>query len=148
MPLVIKFFRPLMFKSMEEIMGNKQNESISVVLRKIMMDRMALIKRNTPLVKTIMIESIYHPELLEPLQKEVAPKLIPIVDKFFKENIESGNLRDIDPRLMTRSLISLVAGFSMLTSLFPEVFASQGDEKEIEEIVDILINGIGVKRSV
>jgi len=148
MPLVIKFFRPLMFKSMEKIMGNKENESINVVLRKIMIDRMALIKRNTPLIKTIMIESIYHPELLEPLQNEVAPKIIPIVDKFFKENIELKNLRDIDPRLMTRSLISLVAGFSMLTSLFPEVFASQGDEKEIEGIVDILINGIGVKRSV
>jgi AcrR family transcriptional regulator len=148
MPLMIKFFRPLMFKSMERIMDNEKNESIDVVLKNIMLDRMALIKRNKPLVKTIMVESVYHPELLEPLQKEVAPKLIPIVDKFFKENIELGNLKDLDPRLMTRSLISLVAGFSVLTNLFPEVFTSQGDEAEIEKIVDILINGIGVKRSV
>jgi len=134
-----------MFKSIERIMQNKNIESINVVLKNIMMDRMTLIKRNTPLVKTIMVEAIYHPELLEPLQKKVAPNLIPIVDKFFKENIESGNLRDIDPRLMTRSLISLVAGFSVLTSLLPEVFTSEGDEKEIEKIVDILINGIGIK---
>jgi len=145
MPLMVKFFRPLMFKSMERIMENEKKESINLVLKNIMMDRMNLLKRNTPLVKTIMVESIYHPELLEPLQKEVLPKMIPIVDKFFKENIESGNLRYIDPRLMTRSLISLLAGFSVLTSLFPEVFTSQGDEKEIEGIVDILINGIGVK---
>lgn len=146
MPLMIKFFRPLMFKSMEKIMDNEKNESIDVVLKNIMMDRIALVKKNKPLVKTIMIESIYHPELLEPLQKEVAPKLVPIVDKFFKENMEMGNLRDIDPRLITRSLISLVAGFSALNSLFPEVFTSQGDEKEMEQIVDILINGIGVKK--
>ena len=148
MPLIIKFFRPLMFKSMEKIMDNEKNESINVVLKNIMMDRMTLIKKNAPLVKTVMVESIYHPELLEPLQKEIAPKLIPIVDKFFKENIEKGNLRDIDPRLMTRSLISLVAGFSILSNSFPEVFTTDGDEKEIEKIVDILINGIGVKRSV
>jgi len=148
MPLIIKFFRPLMFKSMEKIMDNENNDSINVVLKNIMMDRITLIKKNAPLVKTVMVESIYHPELLDPLQKEIAPKLIPIVDSFFKANIEKGNLRDIDPRLMTRSLISLVAGFSILSNSFPEVFTSEGDEKEIEKIVDILINGIGSKRSV
>lgn len=147
-PLVIKFFRPLMFKSIENIMVNDKNESINVLIKNIMIDRLALIKKNAPLVKTIMIESIYHPELLEPLQKEIAPKLIPIIDKFFKENIDKGNLREIDPRLITRSLISLVAGFSILSNSFPEVFTTDGDEKEIEKIVDILITGIGVKRSV
>jgi AcrR family transcriptional regulator len=147
MPLVIKFFRPLMFKSMEKIMENEKDESIDIVLKNLMMDRMSLIKRNAPLVKTVLVESIYHPELLEPLQKQIAPKLIPIVDKFFKQNIENGNLRDIDPRLMTRSLISLLAGFFILSNSLPEVFTTEGDEKEIEKIVDILINGIG-KRSV
>ncbi|MBU3171991.1 hypothetical protein [Clostridium estertheticum] len=48
---------------------------------------------------------------------------------------------------MTRSLISLLAGYSILSNLFPEVFTTDGDEKDIEKIVDILINGIGVKRS-
>jgi len=145
MPLIIKFFRPLMFNSMEKIMDNEKNDSINVVLKNIMMDRVTLIKKNAPLVKTVMVESIYHPELLKPLQKEIAPKVIPIVDKFFKENIEKGNLRDIDPRLMTRSLISLVAGFSILSNALPDVFTTDGDETEIEKIVDILINGIGSK---
>jgi len=144
-PLMVKFFRPLMFKSLETIMDNEKNESINVVLKNIMIDRIALIKRNSPLIKTVMVESIYHPELLDPLQKKIIPKTIPIVDKFFEENIQKGNLRDIDPRLMTRSLISLVAGFSILSNTFPEVFTNEGDEKEIEKIVDILINGIGVK---
>ena len=145
MPLIVKFFRPLMFKSLEKIMDNEKNESINVVLKNIMMDRISLIKRNAPLVKTVMVESIYHPELLGPLQKEIAPKLIPIVDDFFKENINKGNLREIDPRLMTRSLISLLAGFYILSNSFPEVFTTNGDEKDIEKIVDILINGIGEK---
>ena len=148
MPLIVKFFRPLMFKSMEKIMNNKKNESINTVLKKIMMDRISLIKRNAPLVKTVMVESIYHPELLGPLQKEIAPKLILIVDNFFKENINKGNLREIDPRLMTRSLISLLAGFYILSNAFPEVFATGGDERDIEKIVDILINGIGEKGAI
>jgi len=145
-PLIVKFFKPLMFKSIEKIMNNEKNESINVVLKNIMLDRIALIKKNEPLVKTVMVESIYHPELLEPLQKEIVPKIVPIVDKFFKDNIENGDLREIDPRLITKSLISLVAGFSILSNTFPEVFKIDEDEKEIEKIVDILINGIGVKR--
>jgi AcrR family transcriptional regulator len=145
MPLIIKFFRPLMFKSIEKIMDNENNETVNVVLKNIMMDRVTLIKKNAPLIKTVMVESIYHPELLTPLQKEIAPKFIPIIDAFFKDNIEKGNLRDIDPRLMARSLISLIAGFSILSSSFPDIFTTDGDEKEVDKIVDILINGIGVK---
>ena len=145
MPLVVKFFRPLMFKSVEKIMDNEKNETIDVVLKNLMLDRMSLIKKNAPLVKTVLVESIYHPELLEPLQKDVAPKIIPIIDKFFKDNIEKGNLRDIDPRLMTRSLVSLLAGFLILSNSLPEVFKTEGNEKDIEKLVDILINGIGAK---
>ena len=145
MPLIIKFFRPLMFKSIEKIMDNENNEPVNVVLKNIMMDRVALIKKNTPLIKTVMVESIYHPELLTPLQTEIAPKLMPIIDAFFKDNIEKGSLRDIDSRLMTRSLISLIAGFSILSNSFPDIFTTDGDEKEVDKIVDILINGIGVK---
>jgi AcrR family transcriptional regulator len=146
MPLMIKFFRPLIFKSMEKILRNEKNQSINVVLKDVMLDRMELVKKNTPLLKTIMVESIYHPELLEPLQKEIVPKFIPTVDKFFKDNMEVGNIREVDPRLITRSVISLVAGFSILSNLFPEVFTSQGDEIEMEKIVDMLINGIGIKK--
>ncbi|MEK6263412.1 MAG: TetR/AcrR family transcriptional regulator [Clostridium sp.] len=145
MPLIIKFFRPLMFKSIEKIMDNDNNETVNVVLKNIMMDRVTLIKKNAPLIKTVMVESIYHPELLTPLQKEIAPKFIPIIDAFFKDNIEKGNLRDIDPRLMSRRLISLIAGFSILSNSFPDIFTTDGDEKEVDKIVDILINGIGVK---
>jgi len=147
LPLVVKFFKPLMFKSVEKIMDNEKNESINVVLKKLMLDRMALIKKNAPLVKTVLVESIYHPELLTPLQKDLAPKMIPLIDKFFLENIEKGNFRDIDPRLMTRSLVSLLAGFLILSNSLPEVFKAEGDEKDIEKLVDLLINGIGVKRS-
>ena len=145
MPLVVKFFRPLMFKSVEKIMDNEKNETIDVVLKNLMLDRMSLIKKNAPLVKTVLVESIYHPELLEPLQKDVAPKIIPIIDKFFKDNIEKGNLRDLDPRLMSRSLVSLLAGFLILSNSLPEVFKTEGNEKDIEKLVDILINGIGSK---
>jgi hypothetical protein len=46
---------------------------------------------------------------------------------------------------MARSLISLIAGFSILSNSFPDIFTTYGDEKEVDKIVDILINEIGVK---
>lgn len=46
---------------------------------------------------------------------------------------------------MTRILISMVAGFYILSNAFPDIFGADRDEYEVDKIVDILINGIGVK---
>lgn len=141
-PMITKFFRPLMFKSLEKIMNEKSDKPIEEVLKNFMLDRLQLIRKNMPLLKTMMVESMYHPELLEPIQMELAPKFIPIIDKFMEQNVENNNFRELDSRLITRSAISLLIGYVILSSTFPNLFSSQDDEKEIEKIVDILINGI------
>ena len=39
----------------------------------------------------------------------------------------------------------MVVGFYILSNAFPDIFEADGDEHEVNKIVDILINGIGVK---
>jgi hypothetical protein len=94
------------------------------------------------LVKTVMIESIYHPELLEPIQEKLMPDVVKFIDSITVQNIEKGRFREIDPRLFTRTAMSLLAGYIVLTTVYPGVFQSDNDEVEVEKIVDILLNGV------
>jgi AcrR family transcriptional regulator len=141
-PMLIKVFRPLMFRSIERIIENKENHSIRDIFKSIYLDRLALVKKNKPLIKTVMIEAQYHPELLKPIQEQIAPKLIPIIDQFIEQKIKDGTLKDIEPRLITRTTISLLIGYVILTNTLPTVFTVDNDEEEIEKIIDILLTGI------
>lgn len=142
-PMVTKFFRPLMVLSVEKIMKNKENRPIEEIISKIFMDRLNLVEKNLPLVKTIMFEAAYHPELLEPIKKEIVPKIVSIIEEFIVENIDNENLRDLNPRIIARAMLSSLMGYVILTNAFPDTFASQGAEIEMRTLANILMNGIG-----
>ncbi len=141
-PLITKVFKPIMFQSIENLMNNDQDLSIEEVLKKIYLDRLNLARKNMPLVKTVMVESIHHPEILSPLQQDLAPKIIPIIDEFFEKEKKNNTFRDIDTRVINRTFISLLIGYNILISLFPDMYQLEDEEKEIEAIVDILLNGV------
>lgn len=142
MPLMTKFFRPMMMKSIEKIMEKSNKSPIEEVIKDILYDRLKLAQKNMALVRTIAIESVYHPELLEPMRKQIAPKVIPIINEFVKKNIDSGKFRDLEPALITRSMMSLLMGEIILKGLFPDNFDLGTDEEEMEKLTDILLHGI------
>ncbi len=142
LPLIVKFFRPLIFSSVERII-NQDEQSMDDILTQIFVDRVALARKNQPLLKTVLTEAQFHPELLKPLKEQVAPQLVPLIDGLFEEKMRDGTLRSLDPRLVTRTAMSLVLGYLLLTSALPEVFPIDSDEEEGQRMADILLRGIG-----
>ncbi len=142
-PLIIKFFRPLVLKSAERIVENQENKPIDQVMENLLLDRLNLIKANLPLIKTIFVEATYNPELLETVRKDLAPKFIPFINAFVEQNIKKGDFKEKESMLITRSIMSLLMGYIVLGNVFPAFFSSDNDEEEIKKIVDILLNGVG-----
>ena len=142
LPLIIKFFRPLILLSIEKIMVNRNSKPIDEIMVDMLSDRLILVKKNLPLVKTMLVESAYHPELLEPIQKDIAPKIISVLDKFIADNIKEGKFKDLEPRLITRTFMSSLIGYMVLTSGFPDIFGGGDDKEEMKKIVDIMLYGI------
>lgn len=141
-PLITKFFRPLMFMSIEKLLKNSEDRPIEDVLKDVFIDRMELANNNFPLVKTVIMESAYHPELLDPIKKEIMPKIIPVVDEFFAKNTQKGEFRDIDPRVLTRSMMASFIGYFVLSRSFPDTFGGKEDIEEVPVIIDIMMNGL------
>lgn len=142
LPLIIKFFRPLILKSAEEIMKNEEDKPIEEVLENLLVDRLELAKSNFPLIKTVFIESAYQPELLKVLQDEIGPIVIPFINKFIEANIEKGNFKKMDSMLITKMLMSLLVSQIVLTNTFPEFFKVENQEDEIKKMIDIFLHGI------
>jgi AcrR family transcriptional regulator len=141
-PLIIKFFRPLIIKSAERIMENKEDKPINEVMEELFLDRLNLINQNFSLIKTIFMEAAYQPELLKTIQKNLAAKIIPFINTFVEDNIEKGNFKEKESMLITRTIMSLLMGYIVLSNTFPDFFSGENDGEEIKKIVDIFLNGV------
>lgn len=141
-PLISKFLRPLVILSVEKVMKNDKKKPIDKVLEVILLDRLSLIKKNKGLIKTVAVESQYHPELLEPIRRDIAPRLIEVINDFVKCNIAAGNFKDLEPTFISRSLVSLLMGYIILKGFAPDIFTLGDDEEEIKNIVNLFLNGV------
>ncbi|MDP4177761.1 MAG: TetR/AcrR family transcriptional regulator, partial [Bacillota bacterium] len=144
-PLILKFFKPMMFNSLENIMKKGKDRPIDEVMKDIMIDRLNLGRKNKKLLKTMILESFYHDELLNPIKEQIAPKIMPFIDDFMKDNINKGNFKELDPRFIERTALSMIIGYFVLTDIFPEIFPSEDEETEIDKMVDVFLNGTGKK---
>lgn len=141
-PLVIQVFRPIYLRPVEKIMENREHLPIEHVMKEIYLDRLRLVRKHLPLLKTVLVESSYHPEMLQLLREEIAPRVVSLLEGFVQKKIDEGVFRPLNPRLVARSFISMLMGYIILTQMFPELFSLNDDEKEMEDIVDILLHGI------
>lgn len=141
-PLITKFFRPMILDSAERIIKNEDDKPLEEVINNLLIDRFYLIDKNLPLIKTVFMEAAYQPELLETLRKDLAPKLIPFINFFIESNIKNNNLRDLEPKLVTRTMMSLLLGYVIFSNTFPDFFQGENHEDELRKIVDIFLNGV------
>lgn len=141
-PLSIKFLRPLIMKSAEDILKKDKENPTEEILKELFLDRLSLIKKNMPLIKTVLVEAIYHDELLEPIKEQVVPQVLQLLDSYVDSHKQNGDFKDYNTRLISRTMMSLLMGYIVLSSVFPEFFSLNEDEKEIESIVDIFLNGV------
>lgn len=142
-PFMSSFIKPLILNSVEKIVKNSTDKTIDETFNEIFLDRLELVKKNGPVIKTILIESNYDEKLLTTFKEKIVNYLAPMIDNIMLQNIENGKVRDdIDPRLITRSAVSMLGGYIYLSKMFPEMFAGENEKEEIAKIVDILLDGI------
>lgn len=140
--LIINFFRPLMSESIENIIEQEKQKSVKEVLENMIDERLKLVDENLQLIKTICVESIYHEELLKEMQDYVIPNISAFLNEFVKKNIENNIFKEKDPKIITRTLISLLLGYVVLSNFSPQYFANEDKSKDPTEIADLFLNGI------
>lgn len=144
-PLIINFLRPLIADPIEEIIEQEKQKSVREVLENMIQDRLELIDENLQLIKTVFVESIYHEELLKEMQDYIIPNVTAFLNEFVEKNIADNVFRNKDPKVVTRTIMSLLLGYVVLSKFSPQYFANDDKSKDAGEIVDLFLNGIMYK---
>lgn len=134
----------IVMSPLEKIYEENQGASPEVMLKKIIMDRVALFNKLGDHFKVILIEMQYHEEIMEVFIDKVLVRVIRYGEKVYGDFINRGICRDDIPaltafRTMVGGVVLMMVQRRVLPGAIPDGLAL---EAEIDMIIDILMNGI------
>ncbi|MGE4233967.1 MAG: TetR/AcrR family transcriptional regulator [Bacteriovoracia bacterium] len=111
------------------------------LLKALLKNRLAFVKKNRKLLKIVLQELPFHPELGSVLKDAIREKVIPLAVSIVKKYQKTGVLRNIPPTTVLRMIASQFLSYVILRN-FIAVEKNWDDEKEIEFIVKVLMHGL------
>lgn len=141
-PLTQNFVSPRVVNPLQNLFLQNDNLPIEEVVYLVIEERQQLITDMWPLLRIIIIEANFHPELKEALIRTVVALAQETMLTFLQKRQKIGELRDdIDVWVMMRSLVGAAAFYFASKSLFPEYEQDKNQREEIRVIVDLFLQG-------
>ncbi|SDN24796.1 TetR/AcrR family transcriptional regulator [Bacillus sp. OK048] len=142
-PLMTKFIAPLVVKDFNKVL-EQDYETVEEFLRATIENRRDLLIRMLPVVKIMLQEIPFQPELREQFLDLVVKNIFNRVEKVIVEYQEKGLLIDMPPASIARLTITNILGFLISRYiLFPQL--EWDDELEIEQTIQFIMHGVGKK---
>ncbi len=140
LPAISKVVAPFVLKPLFAIL--EEEKPAEKIVEDLIKDRVELIEKNQKLIRVILVESLYHPELKEALVNHVLKANAPEVAKRVQRLKEQGIIRaDLPDYVVISGLISTVLAYLISTNLFA-FMGTESDEQKIKYFADLFINGI------
>jgi AcrR family transcriptional regulator len=140
LPAISKVVVPFALKPLFAIL--EEEKPANEIVEDLIKDRVELIEKNQKLVRVILVESLYHPELKETLVNHVIKANAPEVAKRVQRLKEKGVIRaDLPDYVVISGFISTVLAYLISTNLFG-FMGTEPDEQKIKYIADLFLNGV------
>jgi AcrR family transcriptional regulator len=112
-------------------------------VNEVMQKRFKHLSENTDLMRVCFMETQFHPELQERIQREVLDKMMSVSEAFFQTAIDRGIYRPMNPQVIARIFLSMfmVAGFSEVTVMEASP-SPQALQDMAQGLSDIFLNGV------
>lgn len=134
--------------TLEKLLVTHQQESPEFILKAIIKDRMALIKKALPLAKVILTEMQYYPELREIVVERVLKEGVGFSDRLLDLFEAKGYVLKVPRFIAFRSFLGMVAAMIAQREFAPELNAKDIQlEDEIDMVIQIYFNGVLAKKT-
>lgn len=141
-PLMQNFIGPKAGNSLHDLLLQNGNLPMEDVLLLIIEDRQKHIAALWPLLRIVIIEANFHPELKEALLNNVIARVQESFLAFLQQRQVKGELRDdLDIWTMMRSIVGAFATYLVSQALFPEREQGRENRQELKAIVDLFLRG-------
>lgn len=145
-PLMQNFIGPGAANSLQDLVLQYDHLPMEDVLMLIIEDRQKHISALWPVLRIVIIEANFHPELKDVLLNNVVRKVQVSFLAFLRQRQSKGELRDdLDVWTMMRSIVGAAAAYFISRSLFPEREQKNENRQELKAIVDLFLRGAQVE---
>ncbi len=133
----------IILNSLSNIFKNKDQRDLRALLKQILVDRLELVQKFFPLFRVLISEALFHQDIREAINNSLVKKIEHEIKGFYIIMAERGQVRtDIDPMLIMRNIIGNFVAFIAQKMLFTENFKLSEAEKEIDDMITLIIDGI------
>ncbi|HDX9656856.1 TPA: TetR/AcrR family transcriptional regulator [Bacillus toyonensis] len=141
MPTLTKFAAPFFVQAFAKEIFKTDYESYEGLLRVVILNRFEFAKKHFPMIKILIQEVPFQPELKSEIQQLVETELLSHFKKLIVKFQEEGEIIEMPPPSVLRLTLSAVLGF-LLTRflLLPE--EKWDDEAEIENTIQFILYGL------
>ncbi|MGG0216698.1 TetR/AcrR family transcriptional regulator [Bacillus mycoides] len=141
MPTLTKFAAPFFVQAFAKEIFKTEYESYEVLLRVIIQNRFEFAKKHFPMIKILIQEVPFQPELKSEIQQLIETELLVHFKKLIAKFQEEGEIIELPPSSVLRLTLSAVLGL-LLTRflLLPE--EKWDDEVEIENTIQFILYGL------
>ncbi len=111
------------------------------LLRTLLMNRLTFAKKHRRMLKVLIQELPFHPELQRLIKEAFGKTLIPAAVQAIDRYKAAGQLRDLPSITIFRMVIGQLMAYALTRHvLLPEL--EWNDDQEIEQIIDVLMRGL------
>ncbi|QUG84191.1 TetR/AcrR family transcriptional regulator [Bacillus nitratireducens] len=145
MPTLTKFAAPFFVQAFAKEIFKTEYESYEVLLRVIIQNRFEFAKKHFPMIKILIQEVPFQPELKSEIQQLIETELLVHFKKLIAKFQEEVEIIELPPSSVLRLTLSAVLGL-LLTRflLLPE--EKWDDEVEIENTIQFILYGLTPRR--
>jgi len=141
--LFLSLLSPFVVQSLADILEEVYGEDDETVLKAILRNRFEIINKNIDLVKLLIAESQFHPELRDRFVGKIVMEAAGLLEKYIVQKIEEGEYQDIDPAIAVRALAGMTGIFVLWREyLAGDKYIAFEEDIVIDTIADIYLNGI------
>lgn len=140
-PVMAKLVAPFVIRDLDKVL-NKRFDTFEDFLRAMIENRREFIEKNGQIIRILVQEIPFHPELREQFKEHVAAKLFERFTKVAAYYQEKGEIIDIPPLSALRMTASSIIGYFIAKYLIiPE--SEWNDEAETERTIQFILHGLG-----
>jgi AcrR family transcriptional regulator len=139
-PVMTKLIAPFVMRDINKVL-NHDYDHYEDFLRAMILNRRDFLQNHFPVLKIMLQEIPFHPDLRDQFMKHVAGKIFKRFDTLVKHYQEKGQIIEIPTQSVIRFSASTVIGY-LLTRyvILPE--NDWNDEEEIERTIQFIMHGL------
>ncbi len=136
----------IMLSSLDKIFETSEQKDLRTVLKEILIDRLELVQKFFPMFRVLVSEALFHKDIRDVISENLGTKMEQKINQLCNLMIKNGQLRnDMDPMLLFRGIVGQFSAFIIQKMLFTQNFKLSECEKEIDDLLTIILEGISAK---